>query len=68
MAADELHDEEDLGLGGHDLKKLHDFRVADVEEDGDLSLDVGNEATGRPGAEAHMRLGVHSPPKKFQSL
>ncbi|KAF5474539.1 hypothetical protein F2P56_006430 [Juglans regia] len=44
-AADELHDEIDLGLGGHDLEKLDNIGVADAAEDGDLSLDVGDEAT-----------------------
>lgn len=43
-AVDELHDEVDLGLGGHDLEELDDVGVADAAEDGDLALDVGDES------------------------
>ncbi|RYR16813.1 hypothetical protein Ahy_B03g061697 [Arachis hypogaea] len=43
-AADVLHDEVDLGFGGHDFEELDDVRVADAAEDGDLALDVGDEA------------------------
>ena len=39
-ASDVLHDEVDLGLGGHDLEELDDVRVADAAEDGDLAFDV----------------------------
>jgi len=43
-AADELHDEVDLGLGGHDLEEADDVWVAHAAEDGDLALDVRDEA------------------------
>ena len=43
-AADVLHDEVDLGFRGHDLEELDDVGVADAAEDGDLALDVGDEA------------------------
>lgn len=43
-AADELHHEVDLGLGGHHLEQPHDVGVADAAEDGDLPLDVRDEA------------------------
>lgn len=43
-AADELHDEVDLGLGGHDLEEADDIGVAHAAEDGDLALDVRDEA------------------------
>ena len=42
-AADELHDEVDLSLGGHDLEQVHDVRVADAAQHGDLALDVRDE-------------------------
>lgn len=38
-----LHNKEDLGLGRHDLEQLHNIRVPDAAEDGDLALDVGDE-------------------------
>lgn len=43
-AADVLHDEVDLGLGGHDLEEADDVGVAHAAEDGDLALDVWDEA------------------------
>ena len=43
-AADVLHDEVDLGLGGHDLEELDDVGVADAAEDGDLAFDVRDQA------------------------
>lgn len=43
-AADELHDEVDLGLCCHDLEEAHDVGVADAAEDGDLALDLRDEA------------------------
>ena len=43
-AADVLHDEVDLGLGDYDLEELDDVGVAHAAEDGDLALDVGDEA------------------------
>lgn len=42
-AAHELHDEVDLGFGGHDFEELDDVGVADSAEDGDLALDVGDQ-------------------------
>lgn len=44
-AADELHDEVDLGLGGHDLEQLDDVGMPNTAENGDLALDVGDEPT-----------------------
>ncbi|WVZ72741.1 hypothetical protein U9M48_021155 [Paspalum notatum var. saurae] len=39
-AAHVLHHEVDAQLGGHHLEELHDVRVADTTEHGDLALDV----------------------------
>ncbi|KAF5456810.1 hypothetical protein F2P56_026249, partial [Juglans regia] len=37
-AADVLHDEKDLGLGGHDFLELHHVGVSDQAHDRDLAL------------------------------
>ncbi|KAF7814500.1 hypothetical protein G2W53_028469 [Senna tora] len=42
-ASDVLHDEEDLGLGGHDFLELDDVGMADQAHDGDLLLDLPHE-------------------------
>jgi len=42
-AAYELHDEVDLGFGGHNFEELDDVGVANAAEDGDLALDVGHQ-------------------------
>lgn len=39
-----FHHKIDFGLGGHDLEELNDVGVSDASEDGDLALDVSDEA------------------------
>ena len=46
-AADELHGEVDLGPSGHDLEEADDVGVAHAAEDGDLALDVRDEAVAQ---------------------
>jgi hypothetical protein len=55
-AADELHGEVDLGPGGHDLEEADDVGAAHAAEDGDLALDVRDEAIARPSPPAKPRL------------
>jgi hypothetical protein len=55
-AADELHGEVDLGPGGHDLEEADDVGAAHVAKDGDLALDVRDEAVARPSPPAKPRL------------
>jgi hypothetical protein len=53
-AADELHGEVDLGPGGHDLEEADDVGVAHAVEDGDLALDVRDEAVAQGLLVEHL--------------
>ncbi|KAG2274189.1 hypothetical protein Bca52824_056744 [Brassica carinata] len=43
-ASNELHDEEDLGLGGHDFFQLDDVGVTNEFHDRDLAFDLFHHA------------------------
>ncbi|KAF3776067.1 hypothetical protein EJ110_NYTH47594 [Nymphaea thermarum] len=49
----ELHDEVNLGLGGEHLEEADDVGVAQPPHDGDLPLDVGDEAAVHDPLLAH---------------